>query len=237
MCTLSGHLLYFCPRRPITAGFHVEPMEAHRCNLREDPARSAVLRETALENDLILYLSGNELSHKVAYRSDPGGARCLDPWVEEAQGRAVFVGIRLTTQRTAWGNPNVHDGSPFQGQPKCHSPLNSCFVPSAAILVTSTSQAPTNCPKSMRCEASSGCGSPARRASIIELVSTLPPSQNPVGQRNLADEVARQKAQWERDEHSDDKFEQGVQRNRLEGIGKTHDHQGMEQVDRVDIGG
>jgi hypothetical protein len=30
-------------------------------------------------------------------------------------------------------------------------------------------------------------------------------SQNPVGQRKLADELAWQEAEWERDEHRDDK--------------------------------
>src|SRR5215469_6683384 len=64
---------------------------------------------------------------------------------------------------------------PSRTQPKCHSPLNSCFVPSDAILVTSTSQAPTNCPKSMRCSARSGWGPCACRASIIESVSILAP--------------------------------------------------------------
>ncbi len=46
---------------------------------------------------------------------------------------------------------------------------------SAAILVTSTSQAPTNCPKSMRCSARSGWGPRACRASIIESVSIISP--------------------------------------------------------------
>ena len=50
-------------------------------------------------------------------------------------------------------------------------------------------------------------------------------SQHPVSQRNLADEAANQEAERERDGHRDDKFEQGVQRNRVEGRGKTHEAQ------------
>jgi hypothetical protein len=46
-------------------------------------------------------------------------------------------------------------------------------------------------------------------------------SQHPVGQRNLADEAANQEAERERD----DKFEQEVQRNCVEGRGKTHEAQ------------
>ncbi len=59
MCALSGHLLHSCPRCAIIAGFYVAPMEARRCNLREDPAYSAAF-ETALEDDLILDLSRDE---------------------------------------------------------------------------------------------------------------------------------------------------------------------------------
>ncbi len=115
MCALSDHLLHFCPRCAIIAGLHVAPMEARRCNVREDPACLAAWRETALQDDLIVYLSRDECSHEVAYRSDPGGAPGLDRGVEEAQGRAVFVGLLLAAQRTARGDPDVHDGSPLQG--------------------------------------------------------------------------------------------------------------------------
>src|SRR6266436_6661704 len=62
-------------------------------------------------------------------------------------------------------------------------------------------------------------------------------SQNPVDQRNLANEAADEEAERKRDEYDDDKFEQGVQSNRVEGIGKTYNHQGMDQVDGVGAGG
>jgi hypothetical protein len=63
------------------------------------------------------------------------------------------------------------------------------------------------------------------------------PSQHSVGKGNLADHEANQEAQREGDEHRDDEFEQRIQRNRMEGIGKTHHHQGVDQVDRVSRGG
>src|SRR5579859_7451492 len=129
MCPLGCHLLHCCPRCAIIAGFHVAPLEARRGNLREDPACSGALRETALEDDLILYLSRDECSHEVAYRSDPGGAPCLDRWVEEAQGSAVFIGVRLAAQRAARGDPYVHDGSPFQDPAEVPLALELLFCP------------------------------------------------------------------------------------------------------------
>ena len=68
-------------------------------------------------------------------------------------------------------------------------------------------------------------------------VSLTEESQHPVSQRKLADHEARQEAEREYDEHRDAKFEQGIQRHRVEGKGKTHEHQGMDQVDRVDTSG
>jgi tetratricopeptide (TPR) repeat protein len=59
MCALSGHLLYCCPRCAIIAGFHVAPLEARRGDLREDPADAAIF-ESALEDDLLLYLTSDE---------------------------------------------------------------------------------------------------------------------------------------------------------------------------------
>ena len=63
------------------------------------------------------------------------------------------------------------------------------------------------------------------------------PSQNPVGQRNLADEAADQEAQRDGDEHRDTKFEQRIQRHHVESIGKTDEHRGMDEVDRIDTCG
>ena len=59
MCALSGHLLYFCPRCALITGFHVAPLEARRADLREDPAYAAIF-ESALEDDLMLYLTSDE---------------------------------------------------------------------------------------------------------------------------------------------------------------------------------
>jgi hypothetical protein len=89
-------------------------MEARRGHLREDPVCPAAWHETALEDDLIVYLSRDECSHEVAYRSDPGGAPGLDRWIEDTQGRAVFV-ERITKMAesltTRTGERSEHVGS------------------------------------------------------------------------------------------------------------------------------
>ena|SRR5215469_5954014 len=96
-CALHDHLLHRSPGGSIVAGFQVTPMETCWGNVRENPACSGAWRETALEDDLILNLSRDEGEHAVAYRPDPRGTPCLDGWIEEAQGSAIFVAIRLTT--------------------------------------------------------------------------------------------------------------------------------------------
>ena len=62
-------------------------------------------------------------------------------------------------------------------------------------------------------------------------------SQHSVGKGNLADQEADQEAQRDSDEHRDAPFEQRIERHHVEGIGKTYQHRGMDEVDRIDTGG
>ncbi len=62
-------------------------------------------------------------------------------------------------------------------------------------------------------------------------------SQHLVGQGNLADQEADQEAERDGHEHRDAPFEQRIERHHVEGIGKTDQHRGMDQVDRIDTGG
>ncbi len=62
-------------------------------------------------------------------------------------------------------------------------------------------------------------------------------SHHPVDQGNPADRAADQEAQRDGDEHRDAPFEQRIQRHHVEDIGKTYQHWGMDQIDRVHISG
>jgi hypothetical protein len=70
-----------------------------------------------------------------------------------------------------------------------------------------------------------------------DVVGTSHLSQDPIGVRNLPNQAADQKAEWKRDEHRDVPFEQRIQCHHVEGIGKTDQHRGMDQVHGVDISG